>query len=87
MDIKNILSGKGLEAVKPTAKKSTQKASDVKFEAVLKDKLEISVQAKELYSQGTKDLEAIRERVNSNYYNSDEVIKKVAQAVLKEIQG
>ena len=53
------------------------------------DKLEISEKAK-LLNDGkvaNKDLEAIRAKIESGFYNSDEVLSKVADAILKEIKG
>ena len=55
-----------------------------------KDKLEISGQAKEL-SNSQKDeakkLEEISEKIKSNYYDSDDVIEKVADKLLKDIKS
>lgn len=56
-------------------------------ENVQKDKIEISSKAKELnkiYSVD-KDLSKIKERIDSKYYDSDQVISKVADLVLKDI--
>ena len=53
------------------------------------DKLEISEKTK-LLNEGkvaVKDLEVIRAKIESGFYNSDEVISKVADAILKEIKG
>ena len=53
------------------------------------DKLEISEQAK-ILNEGKvspKDLEAIRAKIDQGFYNSDEVLSKVADAILKEIKG
>jgi anti-sigma28 factor (negative regulator of flagellin synthesis) len=53
------------------------------------DKLQISEQAK-LLNEGKvspKDLEAIRAKIDQGFYNSDEVLSKVADAILKEIKG
>jgi len=53
------------------------------------DKLEISDAARTIQNSGAdlKNIEVIKERVDSNYYNSDEVINKVADAILKELNG
>jgi len=55
-----------------------------------KDKLEISGEGKVL-SNSQKDeakkLEVINERVNSKFYDSDEVIDKVADKLLKDIKA
>lgn len=53
------------------------------------DKLEISEQAK-ILNEGKvspKDLEAIRAKIDQGFYNSEEVLSKVADAILKEIKG
>ena len=50
------------------------------------DKIEISKEAKILQSQ-SKDLSVIKERVNNNFYNREDVINKVADSILKEIKG
>jgi anti-sigma28 factor (negative regulator of flagellin synthesis) len=51
-----------------------------------KDKIEISEEAKALQGNSTdKKLSEIREKINSGYYNSDEVLQKVAESILKEI--
>lgn len=53
------------------------------------DKIEISEQAK-LMNEGkisAKNLEEIQAKVKSGYYNSDEVLSKVADGILKDIKG
>ncbi|MFO7446334.1 MAG: hypothetical protein R6W90_08205 [Ignavibacteriaceae bacterium] len=52
-----------------------------------KDRLEISAEAKVFESASKKvpNLEEIRQRIDSKYYNSEEVIQKVAEKILKEI--
>ncbi|QQS35436.1 MAG: hypothetical protein IPM56_14460 [Ignavibacteriales bacterium] len=54
-----------------------------------KDKLEISREAKLLQSNSaeTKDLDAIREKIDSKFYNSDEVLNKVAEKILEELKN
>lgn len=48
------------------------------------DKLEISNEARILQSnESQKDLAAIQEKIQNNFYNSDEVINKTASAILK----
>ena len=51
-----------------------------------KDKLELSEAAKKLKTEGisAKEFSEIKGRVESGYYNSDEVTKKVAEEILKE---
>ncbi len=54
--------------------------------AVIKDKLEISDKAKELQSNKVKDPEVIKQRIADKFYDSDEVLNKVASKVLKDIK-
>lgn len=51
------------------------------------DKIEISNEARILQSQNTtpKNLEEIQRKIKENFYNSDEVLNKTANAILKEI--
>ena len=52
------------------------------------DSIEISAKAQELNKtmDNSKNLDAIREKVQSGFYNSDKVLSKVADAILKELQ-
>ncbi|MEP0859889.1 MAG: flagellar biosynthesis anti-sigma factor FlgM [Ignavibacterium sp.] len=61
----------------------------VKKEVQKKDSLEISKEAKELQqkSEQIKDLSAIREKIKSGFYNTDEVLIKVADRILKELNS
>lgn len=61
----------------------------VKKELQKKDSLEISKEAKELQqkSEQIKDFTSIREKIKSGFYNSDEVLNKVAEQLLKEINS
>lgn len=58
-----------------------------KKEAQKKDSLEISKEAKELLmkNEQVKDFSAIKEKIKSGFYNSDEVLSKVAERILKEL--
>ncbi|MEE9432454.1 MAG: hypothetical protein V3V16_15515 [Melioribacteraceae bacterium] len=51
-----------------------------------KDKLELSEAAKKLKTEGVsaKEFGEIKSKIESGYYNSDEVTKKVAEEILKE---
>ncbi len=51
-----------------------------------KDKIEISAEAKVKQSSG-KDLAAIAQKIKDGFYNSDFVINKTADAILKEINA
>ncbi len=52
-----------------------------------KDKIEISGLAKSLKSAGQQKIDEVKSRMDSGYYNSDQVINKVAEEILKEISG
>ena len=55
-------------------------------EPVKKDKIEISDEAKALQSDSTdKKLSEIKEKIESGFYNSEKVLSKVAESILKEI--
>jgi negative regulator of flagellin synthesis FlgM len=81
-----------IESIKPNiypAKPSAQKEVSKNEEQPQKqtDSIEISSKAQQLnkiFDSG-KNLDLIREKINSGFYNSDEVVKKVADAILKEI--
>ncbi|MBI2420096.1 MAG: hypothetical protein HYV28_19720 [Ignavibacteriales bacterium] len=53
------------------------------------DKLEISPEAKKLMDKNVsgKDFEVIKQRIQSNFYNSPEVLASVATSILKEIEN
>ncbi len=52
------------------------------------DKIEISDAARTIQTSASemKNIEVIKSRIDSNYYNSDEVINKVADALLSELK-
>ncbi|MBN1301168.1 MAG: flagellar biosynthesis anti-sigma factor FlgM [Melioribacteraceae bacterium] len=52
-----------------------------------KDKLEISGLAKTMNTASQARLQSIKEKMQTGYYNSDAVITKVAEEILKEISG
>ena len=55
-------------------------------DATKKDKIELSEQAKTLQNTNeTKNLDDIQKKIESGFYNTKEVISKVADAILKEI--
>ena len=53
----------------------------------LKDKLEISAKARELQSEKVPAAEftKIRDKINSGFYNSEKVVNKVADQILREL--
>ena len=56
----------------------------------IQDKLELSKEAKSLTEKGsvedTEKLDKIKSKIDNNFYNSDSVINKVADSILKEIK-
>ncbi len=54
----------------------------------IQDKLELSDEAKNIQKKQVpvKNLDLIKNRINSKYYESDEVINKIADKMLKDIQ-
>ena len=53
----------------------------------VKDKIEISEEAKLLSAQNVDghEIEKVRSRIDNGFYNTDEVLNKVAEAILKEL--
>jgi len=80
--INNI--GNNLNRIRGAYQSSVSKSKKETVETT--DKLEISKEARELQSRkvDTKDFTVINERIQSGFYNSDKVIEKVAEAILKE---
>lgn len=66
-----------------------KKGKESSGESKIEDKLEISEQAKVLNKENlqSKKVALIKERIANNFYNSDEVIKKVSQEIYKEIKS
>ncbi|GAB4129166.1 MAG: hypothetical protein Fur0015_03010 [Ignavibacteriales bacterium] len=50
------------------------------------DKIEISSEAKIMQKESLKNLEQIKQKIASGFYNSEEVLNKVADEILKEIK-
>lgn len=67
----------------------TKNNKSVKKEVQKKDSLEISKEAKELQqkSEQVKDLSLIKERIKAGFYNTDEVLNKVADRILRELNS
>jgi hypothetical protein len=82
MEIRGILN----KMIFPDEKNRTKVSS--RKENSRGDVFEISKEAKDLI-QKTKEqqLQQIRERIENNFYSSDEVLNKVAEKILKEIQS
>jgi len=80
MEIRNILSS--VYKNDDPVKKPSEKNADVPK----KDKIEISKQALAMQNtEETKNLAEIQKKIDSGFYNSDEVVSKVADSILKEI--
>ncbi len=63
-------------------------AKTTKTEAVPpKDKIQISNLAKSMNTASQEKLESVKAKMESGFYNSEEVISKVADEILKEISG
>lgn len=84
MDIKNV--GNNINPIKTAYNKSANQTPK-NAESKPSDKLEISNAARDLQTKNvsSKDLEAIRQKIDSNFYNSEEVMVKVAEAILKDM--
>ncbi len=88
MKINNTnLAANYIKDVKTTYSHEVSKQSDVSKQKLGSDKLEISNEAKSMVNQtaNVKDLAAIKQKIDNGFYNSEEVIQKVASAILKEI--
>lgn len=74
---------------KPIIVDETKNNKSIKKEVQKKDSLEISKEAKELHqkSEQLKDLSLIKERIETGFYNSDEVLDKIADRILKELNS
>lgn len=80
MEIRNVLSS--VYKNDDPIKKSSGKSPDV----TKKDKIEISKQAIAMQNtEEAKNLADIQKKIDSGFYNSDEVLSKVADSILKEI--
>jgi len=63
-----------------------KKPSGKNLDVNKKDKIEISKQAIAMQSTNeTKNLAEIQKKIDSGFYNSDQVLSKVADSILKEI--
>ncbi len=72
---------------KTTIPKETAKTEEQQHKQA--DSIKISSQAQQLskLKESGKNLEAISEKIKQGYYNSDEVLNKVVDAILKEINS
>jgi anti-sigma28 factor (negative regulator of flagellin synthesis) len=83
----NPLYLKDLDTAKVAPPATNSKEPETQVKAA--DRIEISPEAKMLQSKNVsaKDLEKIKDKISSNYYNSDKVLSKVADAIMKEINA
>ena len=87
MDIKSVSNSNNVYLPKdlPQKGKDQKEGQEIKIQ----DKLELSEEAKNIQnSSGTQQsrLEKISGRISSNFYNSNEVINKVADKIYQEIK-
>lgn len=85
MNIKPISNNYSYNNRELEGKKGKEPANESKIE----DKIEISEQAKVMNKENlqSKKLALIKDRINSNFYNSDEVAKKIAQEIYKNLKA
>lgn len=83
MDVKGISSNNGF-----TQNLNQMRKEEPKNAPSAKDSIEISAEAKGLTKtdQSSQRLEEISQKIQNKFYESDAVISKVADAILKEIQ-
>jgi hypothetical protein len=86
MDINSVSNSSGVYLPQdlPQKQKDQQPGQDIKIQ----DKLELSEQAKNIQnsvSTQQSNLDKISERITSGFYNSDEVVSKVADKIYQEI--
>ena len=65
-----------------------KKGKESSGESKIEDKIEISEQAKVMNKENlqSKKLASIKDKIESNFYNSDEVTQKVAQEIYKDLK-
>lgn len=70
----------------PVTKESTKTDEQTHKQS---DSIEISTKGQKLSKifESGKNLDAIREKINQGFYNSDEVLNKVVDAIYKEISA
>lgn len=87
MDIKSVSNSNSIYIPKDTP----QKGKDQKEgqELKIQDKLELSEEAKNINNSTSTQqsrLDKISDRIKNDYYNSDEVVSKVADKIYQEIK-
>ena len=85
MNIKPISNNYSYNNKELEGKKGKESGKESKIE----DKMEISEQAKVMNKENlqSKKLALIKDRIDNNFYNSDEVAKKVAQEIYKDLKA
>ena len=86
MNINSI--GNNYKNINQVQSKKSQNVNITADQTKAADKLEISAAAKNLKNATVESakLQDIKAKINSKFYNSDEVINKVADAILKELK-
>jgi hypothetical protein len=85
LDVKGISNNNAnLQSIYETRKHDTPGAADADKKG---DTLEISNGARELkVNKPEKDLTAVLQKINDNFYNSDKVISATADAILRDLK-
>ncbi|MHB8578579.1 MAG: hypothetical protein ACYDA4_01820 [Ignavibacteriaceae bacterium] len=84
MDIKSVSNGAYLPKDLPGSPQKPQESADNKS----KDQLVLSPEAQDIQKSQTqnKNLEEIKTKINNKFYDSNEVLNKVADKVLQDIK-
>jgi len=87
MDIKSVSNSNNVYLPKdlPQKGKDQKEGQEIKIQ----DKLELSEEAKNIQNSTSTQqsrLDQISERIKNNFYNSDEVVNKVADKIYQEIK-
>ncbi len=86
MAINPIDAGYGIQNPKDVNKKMN--ASEEKYSQDVTDKINLSPEAMKLHETQTQNkLTEIRGKIQSGFYNSDDVLSSVANALVKVIRG
>jgi hypothetical protein len=89
MKIENTFIAELVNQYAKPASRKTNKAENATKSGAVKDKLEISKDAQMLVENNAtaRDLSAVRRRVESGYYNSEDVLREVAGKMLRDVKS
>lgn len=83
----NEIMGSGAIPVE-SIRRATNSSDEKKEEVKKTDRVEVSSEARGLYEAGqTKQDDEIRKKIESGFYNSSNVIEKIADEVLKDLRS